>query len=88
MSSDDPLRDCIYQLYYSLIRTTVGVFVPSRLAQCLAVLKIQLIFMARNTGDDLDFAMSNWGYSCGPNFCAVPNNFTEILVYAKARFGY
>ena len=85
---EDPLRDCIYQLYYNIIRTTIGVFVPARLAQCLAILKIQLIFIARTTGDDIDFAMSNWGYSCGPNFCAVPGNFAEILVYAKTRFGY
>jgi len=86
--AEDPLRDCLYQLYYNIIRTTVGVFVPARLAQCLAILKIQLIFIARTTGDDIDFAMSNWGYTCGPNFCAVPANFVEILVYAKTRFGY
>jgi hypothetical protein len=71
-----------------MIRTNVGVFVPARLAQCLAILKIQMIFIAKSTGDDIDFAMSNWGYSCGPNFCVVPPNFTEILVYAKTRFGY
>jgi hypothetical protein len=86
--AEDPLRDCIYQLYYNMIRTTVGIFVPARLAQCLAILKLQLIFLARSSGDDIDFAYGNWGYSCGPNFCAVPPNFVEILVYAKSRFGY
>jgi hypothetical protein len=54
----------------------------------LGLLKLQMVLLAKSSGDDIDFAMSNWGYACGPNFCAVPGNFVEILVYAKTRFGY
>jgi len=79
------LAECLSKVYYSIIRTNVGFLVPASLQQCLSLIKIQAILMARSTGDDIDFAYANFAFTCGPNFCQVPPSIVEVLLYWKNR---
>jgi hypothetical protein len=88
MGSKDAVSECLHKIYYSLIRTNVGLLVPVEYAQCLAAIKLALILVAKSTGDDLDYAYSNWTFSCGPNFCVVPPGFYEVLIYMLQRFSF
>jgi hypothetical protein len=88
MSSKDAVSECLHKVYYGLVKTNVGLLVPVEYAQCLAAIKLALIMVARTTGDDLDYAFSNWSFSCGPNFCVVPPSFYEVLIYALQRLGF
>lgn len=65
MSSKDAVSECLHKVYYSLVKTNVGLLVPVEYAQCLAAIKLALIMVARTTGDDLDYAFSNWSFHVG-----------------------